>query len=160
MQLAVNIINNILDCFRIHSVRKISPYRELHWVTTLDFASRGGKAMQRNPYPPVFCLSGKDGGRGEIRTLEGENPLPVFETGAFNHSATLPNSLCRFSPPQLPSFIRVTAGLRSLSFASRDRPVQPLRQLSKIDSLSTDPSTRLLSLQELHRSGPPNLAIF
>jgi hypothetical protein len=30
------------------------------------------------------------GGRGEIRTHEGLAPLPVFKTGALNHSATLP----------------------------------------------------------------------
>jgi hypothetical protein len=31
------------------------------------------------------------GGRGEIRTHEGLAPLPVFKTGALNHSATLPD---------------------------------------------------------------------
>jgi hypothetical protein len=36
------------------------------------------------------------GGSGEIRTHEGRKPLPVFKTGAFNHSATLP--LRRFYP--------------------------------------------------------------
>ena len=30
------------------------------------------------------------GGKGEIRTHERLAPLPVFKTGAFNHSATLP----------------------------------------------------------------------
>ena len=30
------------------------------------------------------------GGSGEIRTHEQFNPSPVFKTGAFNHSATLP----------------------------------------------------------------------
>ena len=30
------------------------------------------------------------GGRGEIRTHERLAPLPVFKTGALNHSATLP----------------------------------------------------------------------
>ncbi len=29
-------------------------------------------------------------GEEEIRTLEGVSPLPVFETGAFDHSATSP----------------------------------------------------------------------
>src|SRR6185436_12507792 len=32
------------------------------------------------------------GGRGGIRTHERLAPLPVFKTGAFNHSATLPCS--------------------------------------------------------------------
>ena len=30
------------------------------------------------------------GGEGEIRTPEELSPLPVFETGAFDHSATSP----------------------------------------------------------------------
>ena len=30
------------------------------------------------------------GGRGGIRTHETVSRLPVFKTGAFNHSATLP----------------------------------------------------------------------
>ena len=30
------------------------------------------------------------GGRGEIRTHERLSTLPVFKTGALNHSATLP----------------------------------------------------------------------
>ena len=33
------------------------------------------------------------GGEGGIRTLDGLLPIPVFETGAFNHSATSPQ-LC------------------------------------------------------------------
>src|ERR1700686_237233 len=32
------------------------------------------------------------GGRGEIRTHETLTGLPVFKTGALNHSATLPRS--------------------------------------------------------------------
>ena len=31
-----------------------------------------------------------NGGRTEIRTQERVAPLPVFKTGAFNHSAILP----------------------------------------------------------------------
>ena len=33
---------------------------------------------------------GGNGGQGGIRTLDGLTPMPVFETGAFNHSATCP----------------------------------------------------------------------
>ena len=33
----------------------------------------------------------RSGGSGEIRTHEGLAPLPVFKTGAFNRSATLPH---------------------------------------------------------------------
>ena len=32
------------------------------------------------------------GGQGGIRTHEGLAPLPVFKTGAFNHSATPPTA--------------------------------------------------------------------
>ncbi len=35
------------------------------------------------------------GGSGEIRTHEQVAPLPVFKTGAFNHSATLPTQASR-----------------------------------------------------------------
>jgi hypothetical protein len=43
----------------------------------------------------VKCSYGKadDGGGGEIRTHEGCKPLPVFKTGALNHSATPPLSM-------------------------------------------------------------------
>ena len=34
----------------------------------------------------------KSGRWGGIRTHEGREPLPVFKTGAFNHSATHPQS--------------------------------------------------------------------
>ncbi len=30
-------------------------------------------------------------GRGGIRTLDSPEAIPVFETGRFNHSRTLPN---------------------------------------------------------------------
>jgi hypothetical protein len=38
------------------------------------------------------------GGKGEIRTPEELAPLPLFESGAFNHSATFP------MPTTLPFF--------------------------------------------------------
>ena len=37
-----------------------------------------------------MCLNRCSGGRTEIRTQERVAPLPVFKTGAFNHSAILP----------------------------------------------------------------------
>jgi hypothetical protein len=42
-------------------------------------------------YPPL-CLVARlsDGGRGEIRTHDTLAGMPVFKTGALNHSATLP----------------------------------------------------------------------
>ena len=40
---------------------------------------------------------GKNGGEGEIRTLEARKGLPVFKTGAFNRSATSPQFGMRFT---------------------------------------------------------------
>lgn len=37
------------------------------------------------------CFELSFGGSGEIRTHERDKPSPVFKTGAFNHSATLPS---------------------------------------------------------------------
>ena len=34
-----------------------------------------------------------DGGQGGIRTLDRVTPMPVFETGTFNHSVTCPHHL-------------------------------------------------------------------
>ena len=39
------------------------------------------------------CVA-KNGGSGEIRTHGGRKPSPVFKTGAFNRSATLPSYFC------------------------------------------------------------------
>ena len=44
-------------------------------------------------------LIGLGGGQSGIRTLEGLAPLPVFKTGAFNHSAN-----CPFESPASVSF--------------------------------------------------------
>jgi hypothetical protein len=41
----------------------------------------------------MFKASKKYGGSGEIRTHEQITPSPVFKTGAFNRSATLPRRL-------------------------------------------------------------------
>ncbi|MEA2824592.1 MAG: hypothetical protein QOF03_1074, partial [Alphaproteobacteria bacterium] len=38
------------------------------------------------------------GGRGGIRTHERREPLPVFKTGAFNHSATHPLKKINYLP--------------------------------------------------------------
>ena len=47
-----------------------------------------------SPEQSVTYVSGSDkqayGGGGGIRTHEGLAPLPVFKTGAFDHSATPP----------------------------------------------------------------------
>ena len=39
----------------------------------------------------MFSTCGYNGGWGGIRTHEGVAPLPVFKTGAFNHSTTHPH---------------------------------------------------------------------
>ena len=39
------------------------------------------------------CLKGSSGGWGGIRTPDRVAPMPVFKTGAFNHSATHPLGL-------------------------------------------------------------------
>ena len=59
------------------------------------------KNLRNSPGLPGLFLwgicSGKkvktDGGWGGIRTHEELSPLPVFKTGAFNRSATHPNSI-------------------------------------------------------------------
>lgn len=40
-----------------------------------------------------------NGGEGEIRTPEGLTTLPVFKTGAIDHSATSPYYLITLRPP-------------------------------------------------------------
>jgi hypothetical protein len=51
---------------------------------------------------PLHGLRAVDGGWGGIRTLETLARLPVFKTGAFNHSATHPISTAtRWSPRTL-----------------------------------------------------------
>jgi hypothetical protein len=48
------------------------------------------------PFAPFVVCSGKSpreadaSGQGEIRTLDTVAGMPVFETGAFSHSATCP----------------------------------------------------------------------
>jgi hypothetical protein len=49
-----------------------------------------GRALPRTA--PGVC-----GGRGEIRTHETLAGLPVFKTGALNHSATLPRSAFQYT---------------------------------------------------------------
>ena len=48
-------------------------------LTTTSLATKSSTTELRPP-----------GGEGGIRTLERLSPLPVFKTGAFNHSATSP----------------------------------------------------------------------
>ncbi len=49
------------------------------------------------------CEDTINGGGGEIRTLGGLSPSPVFKTGAFNRSATPPQREKRHVTTILPS---------------------------------------------------------
>lgn len=42
-------------------------------------------------------VAGKNGGQGGIRTLDRLTPMPVFETGTFNHSVTCPSRWAEYS---------------------------------------------------------------
>lgn len=69
---------------------------------------------------------GKSGGEGGIRTLERLAPLPVFKTGAFNHSATSPEpALSRNPYPPDNSRLRIralTVARRRDGFGLRPHP--------------------------------------
>ena len=54
-------------------------------------------------YGPNYLKGNKSGGRGEIRTHERLATLPVFKTGALNHSATLPSQSNQGLPKYAPS---------------------------------------------------------
>ena len=47
-----------------------------------------------------------NGGRGGIRTPDRLSPMPVFKTGAFNHSATRPNASCLVCEARCNWFLR------------------------------------------------------
>ncbi len=48
------------------------------------------KRNRLNNYLKIRFLRHDNGGERGIRTLEGDKPLPVFKTGAFNRSAISP----------------------------------------------------------------------
>lgn len=72
-------------------VRRSPPKLSLNGFESTETVSQ----TVSSPLPPtkyaflrtLFCI----GGRGGIRTLDQVSPMPVFETGALNHYATLPN---------------------------------------------------------------------
>jgi hypothetical protein len=74
------------------------------------------------------------GGRGEIRTHETLSRLPVFKTGALNHSATLPRSglaLERAAAQSYPeSFNKIAAPRRG---RGAGRPLATSHSLSRRD---------------------------
>src|SRR6185437_9005078 len=49
-----------------------------------------GKTDYRSEISRNLLIGGLDGGRGGIRTPDTLSGMPVFKTGAINHSATLP----------------------------------------------------------------------
>ena len=62
-------------------------------------------------YGPNYLKGNKSGGRGEIRTHERLATVPVFKTGALNHSATLPclsdkafRNMCHLGKRRLQTF--------------------------------------------------------
>src|SRR4029078_8157351 len=66
--------------------------------------------------PSALCylcalLPLQSNGQGEIRTLDTLAGMPVFETGAFNHSATCPGVM---KPKCVASPIKVSAGNRAI----------------------------------------------
>src|SRR5471032_2694818 len=56
------------------------------------------------------CVGAIFGGSGEIRTHERFNPSPVFKTGAFNHSATLPKCAALYIHHRPPAAARPAFG--------------------------------------------------
>ena len=57
--------------------------------STLSRFFAHSRAFGATPLCP-FLLIPNFGGEGEIRTLDPVSRMPVFETGAFDHSATSP----------------------------------------------------------------------
>ena len=63
------------------------------------FAARSGESFLTDcgQLGSVWSTEDVPNGQGEIRTLDtGFTGMPVFETGAFNHSATCPASLATY----------------------------------------------------------------
>src|SRR5580698_3372353 len=89
-----------------------------------------------------------NGGRSGIRTHEGANPLPVFKTGALNHSAILPNhcfiDICGLVRAALSRLAIQIASERHLplfrsTLARRQRASWPATWLSDPTSLGLAP---------------------
>ena len=53
--------------------------------------SAGGIASGQRKSRLKRLIQKMDGGQGGIRTLDRVTPMPVFETGTFNHSVTCPH---------------------------------------------------------------------
>ena len=60
--------------------------RMLNWQRIAIVAKMAAAESAR----PSFSVSVSSSGQGEIRTLDTVAGMPVFETGAFSHSATCP----------------------------------------------------------------------
>src|SRR5580692_10859050 len=93
--------------------------------------------MRRGRAPAISIWYG---GRGEIRTHETLAGLPVFKTGALNHSATLPISA--LSTPSLSANPQRNRRLRHGVTASRE-----LRMCVGSRKNATFPRRRLILLE-------------
>src|SRR6185437_258949 len=90
-----------------------------------------GKTDYRSEISRNLLIGGLDGGRGGIRTPDTLSGMPVFKTGAINHSATLPlesmiNDRMRRRLPTLPiryNTRRQSGGQRGTGFPSVAGPL-------------------------------------
>src|SRR6267142_5752477 len=75
------------------------------------------------------------GGRGGIRTHERVSPLPVFKTGALNHSATLPGAT-EYNGAHVMS-LTATGGTRNAPSAARVAATDPSTSIPRHASSTT-----------------------
>src|SRR5437660_5833498 len=68
---------------RLHPTQPPARQQTVSWTSNSD-------SFGEAPAWLSWCAPGTTGGRGEIRTRVRVSPKPDFESGAFNHSATLP----------------------------------------------------------------------
>ncbi len=87
--------SNLLDCLsenKTGTIFKFARYGD--WSEILTFARYGGwggiRTFARYGDWSEILTFARYGGWGGIRTHETVSRLPVFKTGAFNHSATHP----------------------------------------------------------------------
>ena len=98
----------------------------LHCKRRTESCANGKKNGVVASKSPHDNAGAKKNGEGEIRTLEGLTALPVFETSAFNHSATSPNT----SNPRREQDSNLRGPCGPSGF--QDRRIQPLCHLSLI----------------------------
>src|SRR5260370_25032668 len=69
-------------------------------------------------------LRRKSGGEGGIRTPDTLSGMPVFKTGAINHSATSPTTTVLLQSTDLGPSSRVSIHLNSIAYKRAREPVQ------------------------------------